>query len=222
MTKILRNGTAKNIKALKYAATITVYLYLGVQYLKPSQISMRHYTFYFLVCLLICAGCKNASDQKVEETKEITENIRDITPKDIESLRFDDYTLSGDSKKALENWQKYQELSTQVDYINKADFSFFSGDTKVLKAFINDFKTEMPEAIKTAPILSRVTALETKLLKLNSILRLDNMDKATRLSAIKEFLVAMSYFNLQVNKKMELEANRVEENNENNETNIEN
>ena len=67
----------------------------------------------------------------------------------------------------------------------------------------------MPETIKTAPILSRIMALETKLLKLSSTLKLDNMDKATQLSCIKEFLVAMSNLNLQINKKFELDANLV-------------
>jgi hypothetical protein len=83
------------------------------------------------------------------------------------------------------------------------------GEKKVLKAFINDFKTEIPEAIKTAPIESRVVVLETKLLKLNSILKLDNVDKATKLSNVKELLIAMSNLNLQINKKFELEANLV-------------
>ena len=173
---------------------------------------MRHGPFYILVCFLVNIGCNNAPTQKLEETKEVSEHIKDITPKDIESLRFEDYALSDDSRKALENWQKYQDLNEQIDFIRKADFSFFSGDSKVLKAFLNDFKTEMPETIKTAPILSRIIALETKILKLNSILRLNNMDKATRVDAIKEVLVAMSNLNLQINKKFELEANRVEEN----------
>jgi hypothetical protein len=83
------------------------------------------------------------------------------------------------------------------------------GEKKVLKAFINDFKTEIPESIKTAPIESRIVVLETKLLKFNSILKLDNVDKATRLSNVKELLIAMSNLNLQINKKFELEANLV-------------
>ncbi len=173
---------------------------------------MRYHQFYFIAFLIVNFGCNNLSNQQLEEPVEVSDDLKNITPKDIESFRFDDYTLSNDSKKALENWQKYQELNEQISYIDKADFSFFIGEKKVLKAFINDFKTEMPETIKTAPIVSRITVLETKLLKLNSTLKLDNVDKVTRLSAIKELLIAMSNLNLQINKKFELEANLVDKN----------
>lgn len=174
---------------------------------------MRHYPFYLFLFLTINFGCNNETSQKFEDKAETSNDLNTITQNDIESFRFDDYALSNDSKIALENWQKYQELSEQIDYIHKADFSFFMGEKKVLKAFINDFKTEMPESIKTAPIESRIVVLETKLLKFNSILKLDNVDKATRLSTVKELLIAMSNLNLQINKKFELEANIVDKNN---------
>jgi hypothetical protein len=168
-----------------------------------------------MALIIVVFGCNNTPNQKLDDIVEVSADENNITPKDIESFRFDDYTLSNDSKKALENWQKYQELKEQIEYINKVDFSFFNGEKKVLKAFINDFKTEMPESIKTAPIESRITALETKLLKLNSTLKLDNVDKNTQLSAIKELLIAMSNLNLQINKKFELEANLVDKVNNN-------
>lgn len=168
-----------------------------------------------MALIIVVFGCNNTPNQKLDDIVEVSADENNITPKDIESFRFDDYTLSNDSKKALENWQKYQELKEQIEYINKVDFSFFNGEKKVLKAFINDFKTEMPESIKTAPIESRITALETKLLKLNSTLKLDNVDKNTQLSAIKELLIAMSNLNLQINKKFELEANLVDKFNNN-------
>lgn len=170
---------------------------------------MRYYPFYFFLFLTINLGCNNGTSQKPEDKAETSKDLNTITQKDIESFRFDDYALSNNSKMAVENWQKYQELSEQIDYIHKADFSFFMGEKKVLKAFINDFKTEMPESIKTAPIESRIVVLETKLLKFNSLLKLDNVDKVARLRTVKELLIAMSNLNLQINKKFELEANLV-------------
>jgi len=158
----------------------------------------------------ISMGCNTVSEKTLQDNNIISNEDKNITSKDIELLEFDDYALSEDSEKALENWQKYHELVEQIDFIHKADFSFFSGEKGVLKTFINDFKTEMPESIKTAPILARITALETMVLKLNSLLRLDNIDKATRLRAVKELLTTMSNLNLQINKKFELDANLVE------------
>jgi len=176
---------------------------------------MRYYNFYIIALIIVSFGCNNLSNQKPDETAQVTDGQNSITSKDIESFRYDEYGLSNDSEEAIENWQKYQELSEQIEYINKADFSFFNSEKKVLKTFINDFKTEMPESIKTAPIQSRITALETKLLKLNSTLKLDNVDKTTQLRTIKELLIAMSNLNLQINKKFELEANLVDKANNN-------
>lgn len=189
-----------------------IYLY-KMKFYNDHLLLMRIYTLYLVAIIMLFSGCSKTQSQKPDETVEVSEVLKKITPGDIESFRFDDYTLSDDSKKALEDWQKYQELNEQIEYIKKADFSFFNGEKKVLKTFINDFKTEMPDSIKTAPILSRITALETMILKLNSMLKLDNLDKNEQLSAVKELLIAMSNLNLQINKKFELEANLVEKNN---------
>lgn len=173
---------------------------------------MRYYTLYLVALILVSFGCNNTTKQQPDTIEEVSENIKNITQNDIKSLKFDDFTLSEDSKKALEDWQKYQELNEQIGYVNQADFSFFNGEKSILKTFINDFKTEMPESIKTAPIQSRITVLETKILKLNSTLKLDNINKTEQLKAVKELLIAMANLNLQINKKFELEANLVDKN----------
>jgi len=167
---------------------------------------------YFIALFIMSIGCKNEVNQKTEEAAEVSVEKNNITPEDIESFRFDDYALSNDAYVALENWQKYQELNEQINFVKEADFSFFMGEKNVLKTFLNDFKVEMPDVIKTTPILSRVTVLETMVLKLNSTLKLDNVDKATKLKTINELLVAMSNLNLQINKKFELDANLVDKN----------
>lgn len=173
---------------------------------------MRYYILFIVALVLVNFGCNKTPKQQPDTVTEITDDTKKITSNDIESLRFEDFTLSEDSNNALENWQKYQELNVQMGYVNQADFSFFNGEKSILKTFINDFKTEMPESIKTAPIQSRITVLETKILKLNSILKLDNIDKTEQLKAVKELLIAMANLNLQINKKFELEANLVDKN----------
>ena len=53
--------------------------------------------------------------------------------------------------------------------------------------------------LQTNEISARITALDTKTQKLNSFLRIDNIQKAEKLEAIKEFLIAASNLNLQIN-----------------------
>ncbi|MFT5244867.1 MAG: hypothetical protein ACI8QQ_002813, partial [Psychroserpens sp.] len=55
----------------------------------------------------------------------------------------------------------------------------------------------------------RITALDTKTQKLNSLLRISNIEKDEKLEAIKEFLITTSNLNLQINKKFEFEKNNV-------------
>lgn len=96
-----------------------------------------------------------------------------------------------------------------MEYLKSADLAFFKSEPTLLDVFINDLEKEIPDAIKTNEILARITALETKILKLNSLLTLGNIPKKERLEGIKETLVAMSNLNLQINKKFEFEANNI-------------
>ncbi|MFC4723020.1 hypothetical protein ACFO5O_11860 [Geojedonia litorea] len=170
---------------------------------------MRGSKFYILILILLSISCKNLSEKAAPVALEVNAN-NNITESDIEKLDYVEYNLSSDARNVLQDWQKYNELQGYVSFLKTLDFSFFNEEKTILKTFLNDFNTEMPQSIKTAPILSRAKVLETKLLKLNSVMRLDNMDKATQLEAIQEFLTALSNFNLQVNKKFELEANLVD------------
>lgn len=168
--------------------------------------------FYFFLYCLVCVsfmGCKTDS-----ENSEIVPTIEDkqskiITKKDIESLKYNDYGLSNDAKNTVADWQKYQELNTQMEYLKKADLSFLKSDISLITTFINDFSTEIPNTINTNEINSRITALKTKLLKLNSLLLLDNISKSDQLNGLKEVFIAFSNLNLQINKKLEFEKNNI-------------
>ena len=65
--------------------------------------------------------------------------------------------------------------------------SFFNGDKLNLKKFMNELKTEIPETINTEIIQSRLIALETKMLKFNSVLHLENIPKEEQLNTLKEW-----------------------------------
>ena len=89
-------------------------------------------------------------------------------------------------------------------------FSFFKDEEAIFKTFINDFKAETPATIKSPAIDSRITVLETKLLKLHDSANLDNIDKKVVLKDIKDLFVAFTNLNLQINKKLEFESQVIE------------
>ena len=184
----------------------TLYLYLLQIEFFPV---MRLVLFFSLSICVLMTSCK--SDKVSEVIVETQEQIdaKTISQKDIESIRYDEYGLSSDSQKAVNDWQKFQELNIQIDLLKNGDLAFFSGDPLIIKTFLQELRTEMPKQLRTNEISARITALDTKTQKLNSLLRLANIDKQEKLNAIREFLVTTSNLNLQINKKFEFEKNNV-------------
>ncbi len=164
--------------------------------------------FYCLLCVMML-NCKTDTQKAETETTIDEKQSKTITKTEIESLKYNDYGLSNDAKSALSDWQKYQELNTQIDGLKTAELSFFKSEITLITTFINDLKTETPIAVNTKEINARITALETKILKLNSLLLLDNIPKSEQIEGLKEVFVAFSNLNLQINKKFEFEANNI-------------
>lgn len=156
------------------------------------------------ICFLILTSCgdnKNTVDD-VQETENSNEK-RVITANAIKKFKYKDYVLSPNAEKAVANWEKYQELAIQINYLKKADLSFFTGEKELLKKFIDEFKLAIPENFKTNPITSRIAIIETSLLRLNENLTIDNIEDDLKLQSVKEVIVAFSNLNYQLNKKLE-------------------
>ena len=170
---------------------------------------------YFKVILLslilfIVFNCN--SDKRQRPDGSPTENQQDstrITSKDIAKFKYTEYGLSKAAKGKISDWQQYQELSTQMEFLKKGDLSFFSGSDSLVKAFVTDLKTDAPPIINNSIVKARLTVIETKSLKLNSLINLNGTTKKELLTVIEELLVTVSNLNLQINKKFELDANNI-------------
>lgn len=158
---------------------------------------------------LMVVSCGGDSETQTVIVNETKVDPNQITSKDIEALDFTDYMLNPGLRDKVGDWEKLHELNTQAEFLRKGDLSFFSGSDSIVKAFVMDFKSEIPSSVKTNVIKARVTALETKLLKLNGATELDNISKKELLQDIEEFLEALANLNLQINKKFEKDANNV-------------
>lgn len=170
---------------------------------------MKH--FALILSLMLVLGCKSDNEQATNVISDQENDSEIITKKDIENLKYTDYVLSPESKEAVVNWQRYQELTMQIDFLKQADFSFFGGKNEILTTFLKDLRNDMPQTVSTPAIKERLIALETKLLKLHSTLKLSNATKSETLKNIKELLVATSNLHLQMNKKFELESQVIED-----------
>jgi hypothetical protein len=152
--------------------------------------------------MVISCDDDTTSTKTLERTENVDQN-RKITAKTIEDIDYRDYALSSESESEIVTWDRYHELATQISYLKKGDFSFFNGDIELLKKFIKEFKTQMPDQFKTNLIVSRNAIIETELLKLNENLTIDNISRDEKLLNIKALFVAFSNLNYLINKKLE-------------------
>lgn len=164
---------------------------------------MRIGFFLLNVCFLLLINCGDNKLASESDTEENTSQQPVITTKAIEGFKYTDYVLSQRGEKSVKDWEKYQELAIQINYLKKADLSFFNGDKELLKKFIEEFKAQMPSTLKTNPIISRTAIIETTLLRLHENLTLDNIENQLKLKSVKEVLIAFSNLNYQINKKLE-------------------
>lgn len=133
-----------------------------------------------------------------------------IVKSDVSNLDFVDFIIEDKAERQIESWEKYFELFTHVLNVKQADLSFFKNNNEILEIFIQDMKSTLPENINSKPIQVRITALETKMFKLESAVNLSNVHKEDLISAIKEFLVSFSNLNFQINKKFERETQNIQ------------
>ena len=171
---------------------------------------MKIINFFSLFCFIALLSCK---DDNTTPNDNIGNGVEaqsyTITTKAIERFRYNDYALSNDAKEVVSSWSKFQELSTQITFLKKADLTFFTTEKDTLKVFLNNLKADIPEILNTNPINSRISVLETKLLKINNDLVLDNYSKENKLESIKELLISNSNLIYLINKKLEFDKNDV-------------
>lgn len=169
---------------------------------------LKYITFIFCLILFFSCGDETKKTDKDIETKP-NQKEKTISKTAIENFKYRDYTLSNDAKKEVAEWSRFQELETQISFLKQADITFFTTEKDTLKAFLDSMRVSIPKNINTNPINARISVLETKLLKLNNDLALDNYAIEKQLKSIKDLLIANSYLIFGINKKLEFDENDV-------------
>ncbi len=163
---------------------------------------------FTLSLFVIFFSCKQVNNKVASDLAEKTISKK-ITESDISKLKYTDFVLDTKTEKTIENWQEYDQLEEVITTIKKGDLSFFNQNKTVIKELLTGLKGKIPVEVNTPSVLARLTVLETKLYKLESVSNLSTTTKAELSETIKEFLVSFSNLNLQMNKKLEIDANTV-------------
>lgn len=166
---------------------------------------MKLFISFFLIVFVFSCEKKNENVKQTEDNTPIL-----VSKKNIQKLNYTDFELDTKVKNNILSWEKYTELNGVILNLKQGNLSYFKGNHDILEALINELKETLPESLNSATIMSRLIALETKLYKLESVANLSNASTDTLLSSIKEVLVSFSNLNLQMNKKIERESQKIE------------
>lgn len=154
------------------------------------------------VVFLTCKKDQENTEVVVEKPIESLE----ITAKDVSKIRYTDYILDERTENAIINWNEYKQLANVIHNVKKGNFSFFSNNEKETNDLLRNLKQNIPLEVNSNAITARIIAFETKLLKLQSLYNLSTTSKQELIGLTKEFLVAFSNLNLQMNKKLEADS----------------
>lgn len=167
---------------------------------------------FLSVCIvLMCLSCKKTNQTTNENNDEATKKSQVITEKDIAKLSYLDFGIDERVKPIIESWQEFKQLETIIENIKKGDLFYFKADAKKnLKILLRVIRETIPDTINTPAILARITVVETKLYKTESLLNLSTTKKQELLISIKELLESYSNLSFQLNKKMENDSQNFE------------
>ena len=170
---------------------------------------MRIKALVILSFLILISACKKTQDETGEDQIEQNKS-QEITEQDISKLKYVDYILDSKAVTIVEDWQEYLQLEDIIANIKKGDLAYFKDNDKVIQLLLKELKQNIPEALKSESISSRILVLETKTLKLESLSNLSSTSKTELIQNIKEFLVSFSNLNFQINKKIEFDNRSIE------------
>jgi len=156
----------------------------------------------FLCVFMVLVSCKKNQDNVTLVVKKPIDS-QEIKEKDIAKIRYTDYILDTRAEDSIVNWMAYKQLSEVIINLKKADLSFFKENKKSVEELVRNLKQTIPAEIKNNAITARITALETQLLKLESLYNLSTTTRPELLENIQAFLISFSNLNLQMNKKIE-------------------
>ncbi|MGB5417681.1 hypothetical protein [Algibacter sp.] len=160
--------------------------------------------------ILLFTSCKKTQEDTTTENEVEQNKTQEITEQDVSRLKYVEYILDPKTEETIKDWAEYEQLNAIIDNVKKGDLSYFNDNEKVIQLLIKELKQNIPAALNSESILSRLLVLETKLLKLESLSNLTTTSKEELLENIKEFLVAFSNLSFQMNKKIEFDNRSIE------------
>ena len=168
--------------------------------MENQRILNQKYKVFFLVVFF--QSC--SSEVKIAESpnEPITKSNTVFYQTEFDSIYFTK------NKYVIENWLNYSELSQIINEINNNNLSSLTDNKTYLKRFFKGIKNTIPDMIKEPEIISRITVIETDILKFESDLSQSYSDEIQKLKMTKKVNNAFSNLNFQIDMLVEKQKNK--------------
>jgi hypothetical protein len=161
--------------------------------------------YYIGLLFILALSCKK-EDTALKTKNSSNKKEALLTKEDIASIKFKDYLLDSKASILTSEWKSYQTISAEIEKIKSLNFDFFKKEKDIFNTTFKEFQTNIPEGLNAQPIRARALVLETHMYRLRDELGFKKKLYKSDLKYVKEVFVALSNLNLQINKKLEKEA----------------
>jgi hypothetical protein len=161
----------------------------------------------YIVCFVFLAFCSCKDNGKsILKTNNLASDYKPLTSSMISEINFTDILLDENAKLDAQNWTSYKSLAQALSEIKELNYDFFKSDNIEFDTTFKELNTNIPEAFNSQSVKARLLVLQTRLYRFKDELSFNPTLNTSHTVFIKEIFVAFSNLNLQINKKLEKEA----------------
>ncbi len=154
---------------------------------------LAKFIFLLFVSFISCKEITTNDVQK-DNSNSKTKNYSQIN---FESI----YDFKNNS--SIVEWINYFELNEFIEQLNSNDYSSLIDNKKFLIRFFKRIKISIPDEINKPEIKSRLTVIETDIMRFESILSNYELENEIKIKMVKKINNSFSNLNFQIDKLLE-------------------
>ena len=154
---------------------------------------LAKFIFLLFVSFISCKEITTNDVQK-DNSNSKTKNYSQINFESIYDVKYNS---------SIVEWINYFELNEFIEQLNSNDYSSLIDNKKFLIRFFKRIKISIPDEINKPEIKSRLTVIETDIMRFESILSNYELENEIKIKMVKKINNSFSNLNFQIDKLLE-------------------
>ena len=154
---------------------------------------LAKFIFLLFVSFISCKEITTNDVQK-DNSNSKTKNYSQINFESIYEVKYNS---------SIVEWINYFELNEFIEQLNSNDYSSLIDNKKFLIRFFKRIKISIPDEINKPEIKSRLTVIETDIMRFESMLSNYEIENEIKIKMVKKINNSFSNLNFQIDKLLE-------------------